>query len=387
VATAALQPLLPMILKRRLVRGKEDAGRWREKLAEASTTRPSGRLIWLHAVGLGETLALRGAIGALQTRLPDAHFLVTSTTRASAQVFTQNLPARTIHQFLPLDTPRHVQAFLDHWRPDVSVWAEQELWPGFVLEAAKRGIPLALVNARITDNSFARRNRMAALYAAMLRRFALVSAQDQTSASHLSTLGAPDVSISGLLKSTAPPLAYDAGELASLQDELGGRFVWLAASSHPEDEAIARAAHTDLLKTDPDALLVIIPRHPERAEQIATGDGIRVVAAFGALGLWYRLANAALIGGTNSAIEGHNPWEAAALGCPVFHGSRFGNFKADFPALHDAGGAVQVDDPAQLALFLQSTDLISQGKAAKSAVAAQKDTLAPLFDNLASLLP
>ena len=397
VITRAMQPVLPIILKRRLARGKEDAARWREKLAVPSAKRPQGRLIWLHAVGLGETLALRGVIAALRARMPDAHFLVTSTTRASAKVFTQNLPANTVHQLLPLDTPRHAQAFLDFWRPDLSIWAEQELWPGFVIETARRGIPLALINARITDEGFARRRRIAPLYGALLARFALTSAQDLGSADHLSALGARNVTIAGLLKSTAPPLAYDADALRALKVQLGDRFIWVAASTHPEDEAIALAAHAAVTKDDPTALLVIIPRHPERASEIAKVHDLRVsldrdpaaqvwvIAEFGALGLWYRLARAAFIGGTNSAIEGHNPWEAAIVGCPVFHGPHYANFKADFPALHTAGGAKLVTDPAKLAASLQADDIAKRGKAARDAVLLQTDVLAALFDDLASL--
>ncbi len=145
LAARAVPLVAPALLRRRLARGKELPDRWREKLGEASRPRPDGRLVWLHAVGLGEVLALRGLIAAM-AQLSDVSFLVTSTTRGSAEVLAANLPPRSVHQFLPLDAPGYLDRFLDHWRPDLSIWSEQDLWPGAVVAADRRGIPLALVN-------------------------------------------------------------------------------------------------------------------------------------------------------------------------------------------------------------------------------------------------
>jgi len=203
-------PLLaPTLLNRRLARGKELPDRWREKLGEPTLSRPDGPLIWLHAVGLGETLALRGLIAALAEQAPAAQFLVTSTTRGSAEVLAQNLPPRTRHQFLPLDAPAYLNRFLDHWRPSLSIWAEQDLWPGAVTATAARGIPLALVNARMNAEAYARRARWKGLYANLFARFALITAQDETTARHLQALGAKGVSVTGSLKAAAPPLTAD----------------------------------------------------------------------------------------------------------------------------------------------------------------------------------
>jgi 3-deoxy-D-manno-octulosonic-acid transferase len=210
LALARAIPLVaPMVLKRRVAKGKDLPDRWREKLGKPSQPRPDGPLIWLHAVGLGETLALRGLIAAMAAQSPQAEFLVTSTTRGSAEVLAQNLPPRTRHQFLPLDAPAYLARFLDHWRPVLSVWAEQDLWPGAVTAAAARGIPLALVNARMNAEAYARRRRWTGLYADLFARFALITAQDDATARHLQALGAKDVSVTGSLKAAAPPLAAD----------------------------------------------------------------------------------------------------------------------------------------------------------------------------------
>ena len=164
--------------------------RWREKLGHPSAPRPDGPLVWMHAVGLGEVLALRALVARLHASRPDAQVLITSTTRASAGVLATNMPPRCRHQFLPLDTPGAARRFLDHWRPDLAVWAEQDLWPGLAWRTARRGIPLALVGARMNARAYRARARAAWLYRDLYARFVLVSAQDEGTAARLSRLGA-----------------------------------------------------------------------------------------------------------------------------------------------------------------------------------------------------
>ena len=184
-ATALITPLLPWHLKRRQNRGKEHPKRWREKLGQAGAPRPDGQVIWINAVGLGEVMALRGLIAALQAAQPELNFLVTSSTLASAETFEKNLPPRTLHQFLPLDTPLYTKRFLDHWQPNLALWSEQDIWPGIVTQAARRGIPQALINLRMAPASF-RRKRMARLFfRALYQKFDLISAQDAQSAAPL----------------------------------------------------------------------------------------------------------------------------------------------------------------------------------------------------------
>lgn len=373
-ASAWLPLAAPALLRRRLAQGKEDPARWREKLGFASQPRPDGRVVWMHAVGLGEVLALRGLIAAMAARDPGLSFLVTSTARSSAQVMAANLPPRTVHQFLPLDAPPYLARFLDQWRPALSVWAEQDLWPGAVAAAAARGIPLALVNARMNAHSLAKRRRVAGLYRALLGRFSLVAAQEETSARHLAALGARGVQVMPSLKSAAPPLACDSAELGRLRAALAGRRVWAAVSTHAGDEGVALAAHLSVLARDPGACLILAPRVPSRAGEVArAAQGFGLAAArrsagqgpqaavyladtFGELGLWYRLAPAALVGG-GSGIGGHNPWEAAALGCAVLHGPGVANFAPDYAAFHAAGAARAVADAAALAAALDDPAL------------------------------
>lgn len=399
-AAQALPLLAPALMRRRLARGKEDPARWREKLGAATAPRPDGPLVWLHAVGLGEVLALRGLIGEMAAQAPEAAFLVTSTARSSARVMAANLPPRTRHQFLPLDAPQYVARFLDHWRPCLSVWAEQEIWPAAVVAAHARGIPLALINARITAESHARRARVRRVYADLLVRFALVSAQDPGTAGRLGDLGARQVVVGGSLKPAAPPLTVDAADLAMVQAALAGRAVWAAASTHPGDEAEALAAAAAL----PDRLLILIPRDIGRADTLAAdlaarglphvrrskgalpGPDTRVWLAdsYGELGLWYRLATAALVGGGFDAIGGHNPWEPAALGAAILHGPDVRNFATDYARLSQAQAARALA-PGDLATALRDPGLCAMATRARALVEAARGSLHPLARDLLAL--
>ncbi|WP_309664000.1 glycosyltransferase N-terminal domain-containing protein [Tabrizicola sp.] len=388
-----------MILRRRLARGKEDPARWREKLGEATVARPDGRLIWLHAVGIGEVMALRGLIAAMAQAEPELSFLVTSTARSSAEVFAGNLPARTLHQFLPVDAPQYLDRFLDHWRPDLSIWAEQDLWPGAVVAAARRTIPLALVNARMNDAAFARRRRWRGLFADLYQRFSLIAAQDAGTAAHLTALGATGVQVTGSLKSAAPVLAADAVGLAALRAAVVGRRVWVAASTHAEDEAVALAAQAVLWRADPRWLLILVPRVPSRRAEVAVPTGLPMTVrslgegptgavyladTVGELGLWYRLAEVALIGGTFGPVEGHNPWEPAALGVAVLHGPRVANFADDYATL-DAGGAARQVTPEGLVAAVTG-DLAGMGAIGQALAEAGQRGVRPLADALLALV-
>ncbi|WP_320237988.1 3-deoxy-D-manno-octulosonic acid transferase [Cognatiyoonia sp. IB215182] len=373
IITTLVPMIASVVLRRRLRKGKEVPKRWREKLGRDLAPRPAGTLIWLHAVGLGEVMSLRGLIARLTALRPDVQVLVTSTTAISAEVFAKNLPSQTLHQFLPLDAPSYRARFLDHFRPDLCVWVEQDIWPGFVHELNKRSVPQAMIATRMNVASFQSHQRAAGLYRDLYGAMALITAQDETAAKHLRELGAQP-SVSGSLKPAAPALACDEDALRDLQHILQNRRVWAVAPSHPDDERVAIAAHDIVTQDDPLALLMIAPRYPVRrdeiAAQIAESVPLRsrdevpsadhrfwLCDTFGEMGLIYRLAQAVLIGGTFGPVEGHNPWEAAALDTAILHGPRTANFSNDFAQLHQAGAALKVENAKELATALMQHDL------------------------------
>ena len=218
LVTRLLCPLAPTLLRHRLKKGKELPERWQEKLGKASVQRPDGPLIWMHAVGLGEALALRALIVALKSARPDLNILVTSGTRGSAEALAANGLSGALHQFLPIDCPRARRRFLDHWSPDLAVWSEQDIWPGLVHATAKRGIPQMWINARMNADAFTRRARMPRLYRATYGCFARIWAQDEQTAGFITDLGGV-ATIEGSLKPAAAPLADQPDERAEGHDQ------------------------------------------------------------------------------------------------------------------------------------------------------------------------
>ena len=397
-ATRLLCPLVPFILKRRLKKGKEHPVRWREKLGYSSHPRPDGPLIWLHAVGLGEALALRALIAALETRHPTLNILITSVTRGSAEALEKNGIGRAIHQFLPLDCPTARRRFLNHWQPDYAVWSEQDIWPGLVHATAQRNIPQAWVNARMNDAAQQRRSRSLRLYRAVYGCFGFISAQDDRTAHNIASFGAI-ARVDGSLKPAAQPLADNERERTALAQAIGRRRIWLAASSHPEDEKIALDA---LQKMPRPGLLIIAPRYAQRGAEIEdvcksrglnvarraagtmpdTETQVYIADTVGEMGLWYRMADAALIGGTFGAVEGHNPWEAAALNCAILHGKHTANFLSDYMTLDSNAAARPIHTADDLAAALQDHTLPEQINHASQLVLRGRD----LVDELANLL-
>ena len=412
----ALSPLAGPMLNRRLKRGKEDPARLREKLGEPSAERPAGPLIWLHGVGVGEVMALRGLIERLSLERADLNFLVTSSARSSAQVIDANLPARTIHQYLPLDFPGPVARFLNHWQPDLAVWSDQEVWPRLAATCAKRRIPQAYVAARITDDSAKARARFGAAYGDLYGLMDVIHAQDDRTAENLRGLMGPkgDVTVTGSLKAAAARLADD----PDLRERLPkNRRIWLAASAHPADvDAALNAQHFAQTERGADWLLIIAPRRLDTAPDIEQAcadlglthatrsaggwpDGetsVFIADSFGELGVWYRAAHAALIGGTFDGTEGHNPWEAIALNCPVLHGPRTANFATDYKVLQDAKASWPIgwaDTAApqpkisDIVAALQDASLPDQAKRAAKVQADAAKGVAQIAGDLLALLP
>jgi len=189
--SSAATPLAPLVLARRLKRGKEDPRRIAERRGEAAVARPAGPVIWTHGASVGEMLAVMPLVESLRAR--GFNVLVTSGTVTSARLAEARLPAGAIHQFVPLDAPRFIARFLDHWRPNLALFAESDLWPNLIVACADRAVPLILVNGRLSQRSYARWRRLPRTIATLLARFDLCLAQSQGDAERYADLGAPRV--------------------------------------------------------------------------------------------------------------------------------------------------------------------------------------------------
>lgn len=407
-ASSALGAFAGLYLDDRARRGKEDAARLGERFGRYAQTRAPGALIWLHAASVGESGVALALIEALAARNSAYSFLLTTGTRTSAELVARRGLARTTHVYAPLDRPDCVRRFLEHWRPDLGVFVESELWPNLILESQAHGVKLALVNARMSPRSLQRWTQWSAAGKRLLGAFAYVSAADARTAAALGELLGGPVQAKGNLKLAAPAPRVEAKALADLTTQIAARPVWLAASTHAGEDEIALTAHALLRADFPDALLIIAPRHPERGDQIealASGmrrrsrnesiDGASIYLAdtLGELGALYRAAPVALVAGSLLAhLKGHNPIEPAKLEAAIITGPYVESFQDVFDALLAARGATKVDDAATLAAAIAQLWRDDDARAAQLAAAAQiADQGADAFDEtiarLAALAP
>lgn len=401
--TVLAAPALRQMLRRRVSRGKELAGRLPERWGQDATPRPPGRLVWLHAASVGESQSVLPVLDALRNEV----VLLTTGTVTSAALLAERLPAlgldRVLHRFVPLDVPGWVARFLDHWRPDVVGFVESELWPNLIDGCQARGIPMMLINARMSARSLRGWRRAPGFAEQMVGAFDRIQAQSPADADRFRLLGATAVDAPGNLKLSAPPLPADPNELARLRALIDGRPVWLAASTHPGEEAIAAEVHRRLEPAQPGLLTIIAPRHADRGPAVAaaTGatrraagqdpDALWVVDTMGELGLLFRLAPLVFMGRSLTVPGGQNPLEPARLGCAIAVGPHTANFQEPVAALERAGGLTRVADAAALAgwvdAMLRDSDRRARaGSAAQAAAQGDADLPAHTARVLLSLM-
>lgn len=406
-------PALEALLRRRLARGKEDAGRLGERMGQAGLPRPSGKLIWLHGASVGEAQSTLILIDALRARFPAVTILITTGTVASARYLQQRLPAGVIHQYYPVDRPSWVQRFLNHWQPDFVVWMESEIWPAMLCALRARQIPALLLNARLSPRSLKRWQRIPQTARALLQGFTAILAQTERDAHAYRLLGAQNVSVSGNLKYAADPLPVDPVELERLQQAAGLRPCWVYASTHAGEEALACRLHQSLSASIPDLLTIIVPRHPVRAAEIisncqdigptlqlrgeakiapARDTGVYIADTLGELGLFYRFAPIACMGRSfsNDGGGGHNPIEAAQLDCAVLYGPHVQNLQAIYDEMAAAGAALQVLDEKDFqdilkVLLLDRLQCEKLSRAAQQFIKLQSDTLQRILNQIIPL--
>jgi 3-deoxy-D-manno-octulosonic-acid transferase len=328
--------------------------------------------LWLHAVSLGEVAAAAELVRALRARHPGTPFVLTTATptgRARAlALFGNEVDIR----FLPYDTPGSVRRFLDRIRPRVAIILETELWPNLVLSCRRRDIPVVFASARLTANSLSLYRRFGSLFRDTVAASAMIAAQSPDDAERFIAVGAdPErTRVVGNAKFDIRPGASALEKGRELRrSHLGSRPVWIAGSTHAGEEEKVLAAHSELLLTNRDLLLLLVPRHPQRFESVAvllTRLGISfdrrsgaapvrpdaqvlLVDTVGELAALYAAADAAFVGGSLVPVGGHNLLEPAVLGVPVITGPHTANSKDIALRLIAQGGAVEVADSQALA--------------------------------------
>ncbi|KAK9058826.1 hypothetical protein SSX86_023669 [Deinandra increscens subsp. villosa] len=376
--TYGLSPLINLHLRWRKFRRLEHPLRWPERLGRPSLPRPPGSLIWFHAVSLGEGMCVIPLIKRCVEQRSDVTVLMTTTTASAFEVLKNLLPCGVIYQFAPVDTPVAVNAFLGYWKPYALVLVENELWPNIVLGASANGVILALINARMSTQSFNNWSRpvVRLLASLMLSKFSLILPLSNIQAIHYQLLQAPPfiINFSGDLKLGTEELV-NMGNMEDLKENIADRCVWMASSIHRGEEEVMLRVHRALMQKHPNILTIVVPRHPHFGQEIAFdlqkkgvnvalrshGDSLTSETSIymvdtlgckftfsllfsesflhliltliylneyvGELKQFYRLTPIAVVGGSFLAgFTGHNISEAAAAGCAVLTGQHVGHF-------------------------------------------------------------
>jgi len=392
IATILAEPLLPLWLYARRLRGKEDASRLGERFGYASIKRPEGPLIWIHAASVGEATSVLLFIQKIRERAVHMHILVTTGTVTSAELMAQRLPKGVMHQYVPLDTIEATQRFLFHWNPQFSLFVESELWPNLIANADYYNSFMSIINGRMSERSFVSWQKRPHMIQALLKCFNAVFAQSEEDAKRFKTLGAKHAECVGNLKFDATLLPCDEGELLALKTATAGRPLWLAASTHPGEEKLIAETHKLMAAMRPNLLTIIVPRHPARGndvanelraygqvaqrskkETITAGTQFYLADTLGELGLFYRLSELVFMGGSLVAHGGQNPLEAARLSCAIVTGPHKHNFAAVYDGMEKSKAAVVVESakalPAQISQLMSNANARDAlGKNAKAFV-------------------
>lgn len=410
-ATRLLAPFVQVFLGRRRAHGKESADRFSERLGLASAERPAGPVVWLHAASVGEAISLLPLIEAIGEGWPGVTQMLTTGTVTSAEMMGRRLPRTAIHQFVPVDLPKYVARFLAHWRPGLAIWAESEIWPNLLTATQASGCALALVNGRMSPRSFSRWRLFPGTARRLFGAFDVVFGQTEDDTQRLRTLGAAGAACVGNLKFAAPPLPADAVALTELAGAIGGRPAWMAASTHPGEDASAGRVHRRLRGDIPGLLTLVAPRHPSRGDEAEAelaglglavrrrsrgelpdaGTDVYLCDTMGEMGVFYRAVPVVAMGKSWIGQGGQNPLEPARLGCAVLFGPYMDNFRVMAERMVEAGAAARFADEDGLACavagMLGALDRCRKMADAGAAFAvAEAGSVARVVEGLAPLL-
>ena len=385
--TAHSSACIKMALQKRADKGKEDKNRLTERWGQPGRPRPDGPLVWIHAASVGETQSALIVITKIREISPTLPILITTGTRTSCELVSKRIKdEHIIHQYLPFDHPAWVKIFLEHWKPSIALWMESELWPNMLLALKDRGIPAYLINARLSDRSFRRWKLFKKSAQQILECFSMVFAQTEKDMEKFISLGSKNVHTLGNLKYSAEPLPLNKQNLEDIHTITKDRTIWLYASTHDGEEALACKTHSQLKEAIPDLLTIIVPRHPERREDIIqicenynctatlrgdhlqlpdTNTDIYIADTLGELGLFYQLAPLTCIGRSFSSDGGggHNPIEALQQECCVLYGPNVQYQQQLYDDMQEADAAIPLhteeDLATQLLSLLQNPDRLT----------------------------
>lgn len=384
-----LTPFIYLYILLRIFKGKEDPKRIKERFGFYKKSFNEGGVIWFHAASLGEAVSVLMLVEKLTASFPKCNFLFTSGTINSARVLGQRLPKNVIHQYIPIDKKAYVNRFLNHFKPDVGIFVESELWPNLIVESSKRNIELILVNAKLSDKSYKKATKHKELYKLLFSKFSLVMAQSQEYKEKLTHFVENNLVVIKNLKFDANPLKADAIEVGNYLNQLRDRKIFLAVSTHEGEEQIIINTHRKLKEKFKNLVTIICPRHPIRTKSIekiiekaglnyalrtntksiSASVDIYVANTVGELGLFFRISEFCLVGGSLVPnVGGHNPIEPAKLNLAVLSGSYVENFKEIYEEMQRANAVTMVANEDDLVQKVD--DFLSNKVLLKSMVSA-----------------
>lgn len=360
----AIQPYI----NKRLKNGKEDIARHNERLGNTKLPRPEGKLIWFHGASVGESLSMLPLIDKLLKENQNYNIMVTTGTITSAELMAKRLPARAFHQYIPIDNPKFIQSFIQHWQPDIALWFESEFWPAMLGEIKKNNIPLILVNGRVSDKTFKRWKLFRFISKELLSCFSLCLGQSDEDARRLKIIGAKKSLCLGNLKYAGfnPPI--DEKKKANILEQIGQRTIWGVISTHNNEEEQIGKYISQMKLQFPDLLTIIAPRHPQRGseiqqqlnalglktalrtkqEKITPETDVYIADTIGEVGIWYDIAPIIFIGGSLIPHGGQNFIEPCRFHDAVLVGPFMHNFTDAMNRAKKADAVIQVQNAEDL---------------------------------------
>ncbi len=376
--TYLFYPFAPIYLYFRKIRKKEDSISYREKLSKIEISREEGFLIWFHVASVGEAMSILPLIESCMEEKKINKILLTSITLSSGKIlkkrFNQN--AKVIHQFLPLDISVWTSKFLEHWKPNLSIFIDSEIWPNLISQISEKKIPLLLINARITKKSFKRWKLIISFAKKIFEKFDLCIVSNKESENFLKILGAKNIKNYGNLKFSNIKNDLNKKLDSDFFNKIKNRKIWCAASTHPTEEILCARSHLKIKESYNNILTIIIPRHIDRIEkirkelsnlnlkivlyskldQIDINTDILLIDTYGEASIFYNISKYVFVG--KSTIKslimdsGQNPIEPARLGCKIFHGPNVSNFVEIYEYLRTLGVTKQVNNSNELSISL-----------------------------------
>ncbi|MBL6664363.1 MAG: 3-deoxy-D-manno-octulosonic acid transferase [Rickettsiales bacterium] len=362
-------PIVELWIFWRIFKKKDDPVRFKEKFGVATQERPNNEVIWIHAVSVGEAKSALSLVDEILKRDKKVSVLLTTTTLTSAEIvgeYAKKSGGRLIHQFCVLDLLYQVRSFLTFWQPSKVIFLESEIWPNIINESKRLGANIYLANARMSDKSAKRWQYLQYFFWGIFDMFDGIIAQSKDDKARFETLTKQEVAFVGNLKAQFREIEYDRDNLVSLQNKIGKRPIFLAASTHRGEEEIIIDTHLKLKKDFPDILTIVVIRHPNRAHEVETllkkisyakrsrkeevknDKELYLVDTIGELGIFYKLVNFAFIGGSLQEIGGHNPLEPIMLDTAVISGEHVFNFREIYDDLVKKSACIMVKDSSGL---------------------------------------